>query len=209
MKIIAGNQEIVIKDITGIEQGLSNGDNVECKRILLDGAITEEQYKALIDNDWYVNDDDITVETCKGYNVLVSHELIISKEYDEESKLDKVLKPILASLNDEQALTFVELYDKWSVGKIYSIGDRVRYDGLLYKCLFDHYAQLDWNPYDSPSLWAKILTSEDGEPVEWIQPDSTNPYMTGDKVTHNGLTWVSDVDNNVWEPGVYGWTEVS
>lgn len=20
--------------------------------------------------------------------------------------------------------------------------------------------------------------------------------------------WTSDVDNNVWEPGVYGWTEV-
>ena len=21
-------------------------------------------------------------------------------------------------------------------------------------------------------------------------------------------TWVSDVDNNVWEPGVYGWVEI-
>ena len=30
-------------------------------------------------------------------------------------------------------------------------------------------------------------------------------YNIGDKVTHNGKTWVSDVDNNVWEPGVYGW----
>ena len=25
----------------------------------------------------------------------------------------------------------------------------------------------------------------------------------------NGKTWVSLVDNNVWEPGVYGWTEVA
>lgn len=39
-------------------------------------------------------------------------------------------------------------------------------------------------------------------------PDSTNPYMTGDKVTHNGSTWVSTCDNNVWEPGVYGWETV-
>jgi hypothetical protein len=44
---------------------------------------------------------------------------------------------------------------------------------------------------------------------EWEQPDSTNPYMKGDKVAHNSKTWVSDVDNNVWEPGVYGWTEMA
>ena len=25
--------------------------------------------------------------------------------------------------------------------------------------------------------------------------------MIGDKVTHNDKTWVSIVDNNVWEPG--------
>lgn len=31
--------------------------------------------------------------------------------------------------------------------------------------------------------------------------------MLGDKVTHNGKTWTSIVDNNVWEPGVYGWAE--
>lgn len=30
-------------------------------------------------------------------------------------------------------------------------------------------------------------------------------YMTGDTVTHEGKTWTSDVDNNVWEPGAYGW----
>ena len=30
----------------------------------------------------------------------------------------------------------------------------------------------------------------------------------GDKVTHNGKTWVSDIDNNVWEPGLHGWTEL-
>ena len=43
---------------------------------------------------------------------------------------------------------------------------------------------------------------------EWEQPDSTNPYMMGDKVTHNEKTWESTVDNNVWEPGVYGWFQI-
>lgn len=32
-------------------------------------------------------------------------------------------------------------------------------------------------------------------------------YANGDKVTHNEKKWVSDVDSNVWEPGVYGWSE--
>lgn len=30
----------------------------------------------------------------------------------------------------------------------------------------------------------------------------------GGKVTHNGKTWVSDIDNNVLEPGLHGWTEL-
>ena len=32
-------------------------------------------------------------------------------------------------------------------------------------------------------------------------------YSKGAKVSHNGKKWTSDSDGNVWEPGVYGWTE--
>ena len=44
--------------------------------------------------------------------------------------------------------------------------------------------------------------------METSQLDSTKTYSKGDHVTHNGKTWVSDYDNNVWEPGVFGWTEI-
>lgn len=67
--------------------------------------------------------------------------------------------------------------------------------------------QADWTPDVSSSLFAKVLIPDENVVSEWEQPDSTNPYMTGDKVTHNGKTWISTCDNNVWEPGVYGWTE--
>ena len=80
---------------------------------------------------------------------------------------------------------------------------------MLYKCLQDHTVQVDWTPTAASSLWAKVLIPDPDVIPEWEQPDSTNPYMKGDKVTHNGKTWVSDIDNNVWTPGVYGWTEVS
>ena len=89
-----------------------------------------------------------------------------------------------AVLTDEQALRAVALYPAW--------------DGA---------AQSGWTPTAAPSLWAKVLVSDTGAPLPWEQPESTNPYMKGDKVTHGGRTWVSAIDNNVWEPGVYGWEE--
>ena len=114
-----------------------------------------------------------------------------------------------ASLDDTDALNAIELYPVWADDVSYVAGDRVRYDGVLYKCLQAHTSQPDWTPDAAPSLWAKVLIPDPDVIPEWEQPDSTNPYMTGDKVTHNGKTWVSDVDNNVWEPGVYGWTETN
>lgn len=118
-----------------------------------------------------------------------------------------------AMLTDEQALKVTALYSLWDAAKTYAVGDRVRYAGKLYRCLQPHTAQETWNPADAPSLWAKVLTSETGEILPWVQPDSTNPYAKGDKVTHNGKTWESLVDNNVWEPGAVGteslWKEVA
>ena len=112
-------------------------------------------------------------------------------------------------LPDAVALEAVQLFPAWNSSATYAAGDRVRYGDVLYSCLTAHTAQADWIPTDAPSLWAKVLVSTDGTILEWEQPDSTNPYMAGDTVTHNGATWVSDIDNNVWEPGVYGWTEVT
>lgn len=112
-----------------------------------------------------------------------------------------------AALTDEQALKAAAIYPLWNSSAAYAAGDRVRYDGVLYKCLQAHTAQPSWTPTAAPSLWAKVLVSDTGAPLPWEQPESTNPYMKGDKVTHAGKTWVSTIDNNVWEPGVYGWEE--
>ena len=111
---------------------------------------------------------------------------------------------------DEEAVQFVELFPNWSPnGVSYTADTRVRYNGVLYRVLQDHVSQEEWTPTAAASLFAKVLIPDDNVIPEWEQPDSTNPYMAGDTVTHNGKTWTSDVDNNVWEPGVYGWTEVT
>lgn len=111
---------------------------------------------------------------------------------------------------DEEAVQFVELFPNWSHnGVSYTTDTRVRYNGVLYRVLQDHVSQEEWTPTAAASLFAKVLIPDENVIPEWEQPDSTNPYMAGDTVTHNGQTWTSDVDNNVWEPGVYGWTAVT
>ena len=112
-------------------------------------------------------------------------------------------------VDDATALRMVEFYPEWAADVDYSSGYKVQHCGKLWRCLQNHTSQDGWGPANAPSLWAKVLIPDETVVPEWEQPDSTNPYSAGDKVSHNGKTWVSDIDNNVWEPGVYGWTEVS
>lgn len=117
---------------------------------------------------------------------------------------------------DEQALEVKELYSDWedlADGTTLKIGERVNYEDVLYNVLQEHQKQESWNPVDAPSLFAKVLIPEPTVIPEWEQPSSTNGYKIGDKVTHNGKTWESLVDNNIWEPGATGteslWQEVT
>lgn len=106
---------------------------------------------------------------------------------------------------DEVALKAIVLYGSWNGDSVwYEKGYRVRYNGTLYKVLQDHTSQVDWTPDASPSLYAKVLIPDENVIPEWEQPESTNGYMIGDKVTHDGVTYESLVDNNVWEPGATG-----
>ena len=119
------------------------------------------------------------------------------------------LRSARLTADDQTALAGKELYPLWNETAVYKKGDRVRYDGVLYRCIQDHTAQATWTPERAPSLWAKVLIPTPSVIPEWEQPESTNPYMKGDKVKYNGKTWVSSIDNNVWAPGVYGWDEVT
>ena len=111
---------------------------------------------------------------------------------------------------DEEAVNAPYIFPAWDgSGVNYETGDRVQYGGAAYKVLQAHTSQEAWTPEAAVSLFAKILIPDPEVIPEWEQPGATNPYMAGDKVKHNGKTWISDVDNNVWEPGVYGWSEVT
>lgn len=124
------------------------------------------------------------------------------------NKLIASIRTIRTSATDKQALDASGIYPAWDVGIDYEAGDRVLYLSVLYRCLQPHTSQEGWNPIDASSLWANVLIPDPEVIPDWEQPSSTNPYMKGDKVRHNGAVWVSDLDDNVWEPGVYGWTQM-
>lgn len=121
----------------------------------------------------------------------------------------KIIESLAGYLDDETAVKSVDLFPHWNEETVYSVKDRVQYNGLLYECLQAHQSQAAWNPADATSIWARVLIPDPSVIPEWEQPISTNPYMAGDKVRHNDKIWVSDIDNNIWEPGVYGWTETA
>ena len=81
------------------------------------------------------------------------------------------------------------------------------YDGKLYEIIQGHITQTGWEPPLVPALWKEVPPPN--VIPEWVQPlGSEDAYPLGAKVTHNRKTWESTVDNNVWEPGVYGWIEI-
>lgn len=124
---------------------------------------------------------------------------------EEAKKILADLITLRESATDEQALAAPSLYPAWRPDTAYTTGERVLYNETLYKVLQDHMSQADWTPDAAPSLFAKVLIPDSDVIPEWEQPDSTNPYMKDDKVTYDGKTWISTVDNNVWKPGEYGW----
>ena len=110
------------------------------------------------------------------------------------------------TVDDETALTGKELYPVWAENISVSVNDRYQYNDKLYKCVQAHTTQADWTPDTTPALWVEVSLDEF---PEWKQPAGTHDaYAKGDKVKHNGKKWESTADANVWEPGVYGWSEI-
>lgn len=128
-------------------------------------------------------------------------------------ELRKQIEANASSMDEETALNFVELFPAWNGdSSSYAVGDRVRYNGELYKVTQPHTAQARWTPEAAVSLFAKVLPGQDGtEMGDWVQPNATNPYSKGDKVRFEGKIYESLIDGNVWSPSAYpaGWQEVT
>lgn len=176
---------------------------------------------------------DVETQYCKfvgyhdtGYYICYQYELediefseaeIQNKEAQKAMEmLNMDFQAQVQTLSDEQALQVQSVFPVWQVDVDYVVDFKVRHNDILYKVLQAHHSQADWAPDVAPSLFAKVIVGQidpdtgEQEILEWVQPDSTNSYMTGDKVKYNGVVYESTVDNNVWAPDAYpqGWREV-
>lgn len=128
--------------------------------------------------------------------------------YDVMEAVKKMFATDTEELSDEEALEVAALYPTWhsQIGKEVAAGKRLWDNGKLWKVLQPHTVQENWRPEDSPSLYVEV-TIEDW-PL-WVQPISAETaYKLNAQVSWNDKHWISEVDNNTWEPGVYGWRQV-
>ena len=131
-------------------------------------------------------------------------------------QLRRALQMFLESLTDESKMMEVaDIYPKYKLNVAYKIGDVFSYgvnaDGetQLYQVLQAHTSAEQWKPNEATSLYKAIGIESDGTRV-WVQPvGATDAYALNDVVTHKGKRWKSTVEANVWEPGVYGWEEMT
>lgn len=223
--------KIIFNDATEItvQQFIVYGDYVTIKTV----SATPEELRAIFEDKtktkkMYTEERGVRSEPYEGYTHFeCTHEFIgkiygvtmyrpertpeVQTEVREAAIM--VAKIQAENLPEEQALQVKALYDLWSGEEVtYKAGKYLTYKGILYKVLQDHTSQPDWTPDTASSLYAKVLTDPSGSVLPWEQPQSTNPYKKGDRVTHEGKTWESLVDSNVWEPGAVGteslWKEV-
>ena len=123
--------------------------------------------------------------------------------------LGESLKPYLLSqkLTKETLYMFSALYPEWKEDEAVVLNDIRSYKAEIYKVIQAHTTQANWTPDLTPALWNKFVPA--GIVPAWVQPlGAQDAYKIGDKVTYGGFTWISTADNNVWQPGIYGWDKI-
>ena len=174
--------------------------------IVRDGIAYGEAYDPPELNRTYIEGDTITTEEDKNkeiLNILLGGEGNNNLEHAHE--LRTIIEECATTLSDEIAITVPEMFPYWNETVTYTNGDRVRHNDTLYKCLQSHNSNATYSPDMAVSLWARVLTDPSGEILPWEQPESTNPYMKGDKVSYNGHIYECIIDYNIYAPDVYGW----
>ena len=158
------------------------------------------------------HDDIEGAETVLVSHISTANELTAQKEELQKSRdVSEIVFVTMAeagTIDETTATEHMDVFEQWVYPKAYSVNKIVQDGGKLYQCIQAHTSEEGWTPETTPALWKQI-----GDPTveypEWIAPlGAHDAYAQGAKVSHNGKKWTSDIANNVWEPGVYGWTEV-
>ena len=131
---------------------------------------------------------------------------MINPYMKEAEGIRKAIDTFAKNQTDETLIDNKAAFSLWRAGLSVVRKQILRFNDDLYRVNQDHTTQDDWTPDITPALFTKISLEEY---PEWVQPTGAqDAYNAGDKCSHNGKHWVSNLDGNVWEPGIYGWSEV-
>lgn len=218
---ISEEARYVRRQENGVTVGCEKADADAIYSANADAFFSLEPTGYIGDGHMLVEVENVPAEVAAGYYFYHSGEYYSTEEELKklaQAKAESDLVPLTSLMfvqmategkfDDTTIAEHATRFPEWAFPIAYNVGVIVLKDGKLYRCLQDHSSQEDWTPETSASLWKEIGDPSVEYPA-WSQPISAvDTYMTGDKVTHNKKKWVSTCDNNVWEPGVYGWTEV-
>lgn len=122
-----------------------------------------------------------------------------------------LIKQMLTSMSVKDLEEVSALIPEWAIGTKYKIGDIVRYNGILYRCLQNNTAQEIFTPDTYTSGWKHVNEPDKSGIHPFSQPlGATDAYMKGDKISFEGVYYQSNIDYNVWSPTAYpqGWTKM-
>ena len=129
----------------------------------------------------------------------------MNKYLEEAKEYRKAIDTFAKNQSDKTLIDNKAVFEFWRAGINAETGKIYRYGEDIYKCIQPHATQDDWTPDKVPALFVKISLEEF---PQWVQPvGAEDAYMKGAKVSDEGEHWISDIDNNVWKPGVYGWSK--
>ena len=77
-------------------------------------------------------------------------------------QLRQLIEQLAVTLDDETALTGIELFPIWTIDRAYAVGDKVQRNGKLWRCIQAHTSQTGWEPENVASLWTEICESHAG-----------------------------------------------
>lgn len=103
-------------------------------------------------------------------------------------QLRQLIEQLAVTLDDETALTGIELFPIWTIDRAYAVGDKVQRNGKLWRCIQAHTSQAGWEPENVASLWTEICESHSGtleDPIPYngnMALESGKYYMQDGKI---------------------------
>ena len=115
-------------------------------------------------------------------------------------QLRQLIEQLAVTLDDETALTGVELFPIWTIDRAYAVGDKAQRGGKLWRCIQAHTSQAGWEPENAASLWTEICESHAGTLEDPIPYSGNMALESGKYYSQDGKVYrcTRDTGNPVY-----------